>query len=281
MEVQPRWNSSDGFAVPLVLAFLVLISIAARYSVQSARALAIDARHERASLAEGAATKAAIMFAVSDLEARDLDANPLPAGPRIVRIGGLDVSVSVADVASRIDINRSDPHLLENLIAQFTGNATLAQRLSRNAVQWRKRAGPFESVAALRAVPGFAAPLVNALSPFLTVYNGSGAIALRTAATPVLRAIPGFRPLGVRALAEGGTAEEIALALSKTSDRFVSTDFGNTYIVTAWFDQAVGPTPEAAAVVRRDPRHPKDLAILRWMDGLHSRKSGSRTGLPA
>jgi hypothetical protein len=275
----PHQNSSEGFAVPLVLAFLVLISIAALYAVQSARAVAVDVRHARTSLVAASVTKAAIMLAVADLEARDLDANPLPAGPRIDRIDGLDVSVSVADAASRIDINGSDPRLLENLIAHVTGNAALARALNRNAIQWRERAGAFETVATLRSVSGFDAKLVNELSPFLTVYNKSGAIALRTAATPVLLAIPGFKSLGVRALAEGGTAEEIALAVAKTSDRFVSTDFGNTYIITAWISETGRFASEA--VIGRDLRHPKHFAILRWIDGPQEGNAIPRAELPA
>jgi hypothetical protein len=259
----------------------MLVSMGALYAVQCARTVAIDARHARTSLAGASATQAAIMLAIADLEVRDLDANPLPAAPRTVWIGGLDVSVSITDAASRIDINRSDPILLENLIAYVTGNATLARRLSRNTIQWRQDAGPFESVAALRGVSGFDAPLVSELSPFLTVFNGSGTIALRMAPTPVLRAIPGFKSLGVRALAEGGRVEEIALAVTKTSDRFVSTDFGNTYIVTAWVGRAGHPASERVAVVHRDPRHPKYLTIIHLMDSRRGGKSVPRAELPA
>ena len=168
--------------VPLALLFLVL-AVTARSDSQGAAAL-------RSAAVLEAAADGAISTAIFD----ELASGGQASGARRMRFAGADIAVSTVRLSARVNPNAASAELLRALMVRLGADDARARLVAAAMVDWRtpgqrasvngakaseyKAAGldygppgaPFESLDELGLVLGMTPALLNALTPYLSLY---------------------------------------------------------------------------------------------------------------
>jgi general secretion pathway protein K len=206
----------SGVALVMVLWVIVVLTVQVglfTFQVRDGARLVENA----AAVARGqAAMQAAVETAAARLTARvPRERWAADGGERTLRIGGVDVVVSIHDENGLVNINHAEAVLIEGLLRVVGVGARDAQMLTDRIVDWRdpdqerrrqgaedqdyRRAGvgygaadqPFLDVADLGRVLGLSPQVVERLVEHVTVYTPDGRINPRLASETVLRALPG------------------------------------------------------------------------------------------
>lgn len=221
-----RRSPQRGIALVLVLWIIALLTIMALGLTTTQRtetALTrnqIEAARFRAQ-AEAALALTGLNLLSTPTEATDPGAVWLPNGTAYPLIAdGVELSVTLTNEASRIDLNAATRDQLAMLIELAQGeegfDETQRDALADAIVDWRDEDdlaqlngaedgeyadaglpygagdGPFNSVEELRQVLGMTRELYQRMAPHLTVHNATGRVEDRFAAAEVLAAIQGI-----------------------------------------------------------------------------------------
>jgi type II secretory pathway component PulK len=108
-------------------------------------------------------------------------------------LGGARFTIAFTDLNARIDLNRAEPAVLQNLFAEFAG------RGRAEAIVAGLRAKPLERLGELTAVPGVDEALALAVAPYVTVWS-DGMVNINSAPEPVLAALPGLGEANARSI---------------------------------------------------------------------------------
>jgi general secretion pathway protein K len=180
----------------------------------------IDAARFRAH-ADAALALTALHLLTTPMAADSAEAVWLPNGtPRTLVFDGVELSVTLTNERSRIDLNAATREQLAALIEIAQGEEGFddaeRDRVADAIIDWRDeddlaqlngaedgdyedaglpygaRDGPFRSVEELRQVLGVTRALYERLAPDLTVYNETGGVEQRFASAQVLAALQGI-----------------------------------------------------------------------------------------
>jgi general secretion pathway protein K len=219
-------RAQRGIALVLVLWVIALLTVMALGLTTTQRTESaltrnqIDAARFRAH-AEAALALTALNLLTTPLEMVPDEEVWIPNGvPRRLRFDGVELSVTLSNEASRIDLNRATREQLAMLIELAQGDEgydeTQRDALADAIVDWRDEDdltqlngaedgdyeaaglsygagdGPFNSVEELRQVLGMTRALYQRLAPDLTVYNQRGSVEQRFASAQVLAALQGI-----------------------------------------------------------------------------------------
>jgi general secretion pathway protein K len=214
MSVNHRPAPAAGFALMLVLSILILLgllgnsfSLAVRQEIQQTAWLTQQTR-------QIAVAQVGITHALWYLAHPDAAQRWQPDGqPQRISWDGHDITLRIRSEQSKIDLNRAPRDLLQGLLQRVLPTQPAGQ-LADAILDWRDTDQltrqsttevsqyapaipgnrPFFSVAELAHVAGFTAEHVTALTPFLTVHSRRARIDPRSAALPVIAALPGLPP---------------------------------------------------------------------------------------
>ncbi len=215
-----------GIALVLVLwviALLTVMALGLTTTQRTENALTrnqIDAARFRAA-ADAALALTALNLLTTPLETVPVEEVWVPNGvPRSLVLDGVELTVTLGNEGSRLDLNRATREQLAALIELAQGEAGYdeAQRdaLADAILDWRDEDdltqlngaedgdyeaaglpygaadGPFRSVEELREVLGMTRELYRRLAPDLTVDNDTGRVEQRFASAPVLAVLQGI-----------------------------------------------------------------------------------------
>ena len=226
---------------------------------------------------------------------------------RALRIGDMDVTLSIHDENARININAAEPALLEGLLRELTRSPGEAQMLADRIVDWRdpdsnrrtkgaedqdyRRARmehgaadqPFLDVADLGRVLGMSAELAQELAPHLTIYTADGRINPRLASETVLRSLPDVPRQTVdeamQLIRRGGEAALGVDALLASARQYLSNARGPAFRIRV---QSTGDRRlasgggEAIVVLGLDAATPYRTLAWRFRPGSGDSRSGMR-----
>ena len=279
--------SNRGSMLVLVLFLAGLLSIFAAVAASAMRAAQNSSRGFAESLRAEEAARGAIEQAV----AQSGGAIAGMTGMSTATFGQTQVIVMARSESARIDLNVASPELLAGLFRQL-GVGDEANNYAARIVDWRDeddrvekggaersayrgvgrvdspRNGPFVHVAELGLVLGIPAAAAAAAAPYVTVASGHEQINPLLADPPVLLAIPGASPNGVRDfLAQrarlGATFASLIPSLGNVEE-FVSEEPGQAVRFEAVV--RLGPNNERRfeAVVYVSPGDKEPFRILAW-----------------
>ncbi len=203
-----------------------------------------------------------------------------------------NVQLAVVDENGRIDLNSSDPQLLEGLYKAVKGISLTPSAFAARVVDWRDededlsndgaeadayssagvpygpRNAPFASVGELRLLLGLSQQDFAKLEPYLTVYNPNGLVDPFSASVQVLRAIPDLLPADLEKLqkAHGASADqrqEVLAELASGSEWFL-TDPSGVYRVTVTARRLDGSADAVQAVVTQPKDETSDFGVVAW-----------------
>ena len=272
----------------IVAALATLASIFSIYAVNSAVAARIpeDRLRAEAAIRSGVALAAASILAKSGVERPS-------RGAFETMVGQTKIALRFGPEAARIDLNKAPKELLAGLFSALQVDAGKAAYFAERIVAWRTpadaraanaeaalyrearlpyapRQAPFDNCLELALVLGLPAPLVEQISPFVTVYSGEAKIDVVDADRQVLAALPGMTPdVAARVIAARESARidgEAILKLVGPARHHASVDPGKTVRLAIAAVIPRGRRVEAEVVfrLRDDGEAPYD--ILYWRD---------------
>lgn len=257
-------GARQGFALLVVLWFLVLLAALALYLVNAGRLdLALARNTVAAAEAEALAETALVRVAFILGDPRPSARWPADGVAHTLPLPGGEAIVSAEDEFGKVDPNRARPALLGSLFRELGADPVTADLIA-DAIYKRRstaptatpsagppaeRGRPFETVDDLGTVKGMSAELLAAARPYLTVYSELDEPHPLRAPALVSAAIA--RSGGVPA---GNTAAQVDLPLAVVRVTIrVRTDAGARFAL--------------AAVLRLDPSRAKGAGIL-WRERL-------------
>lgn len=237
----------------------------------------------------------AMILAMSDDQRLSLDGSEVP-----VDLGeGVSVTLSLRDAAGLADLNRSDPALIEAVVA-FSGiPRSRTQGLAATITKLRKAAAPEPAAAAgaaagsgtqkpadnkaeepqppilflaidqLLALIGVAPDRAAALGEGLTVYSPTGLVNPLAAPPPVLQSVPGITPRDLSDVAfarkiRAGSADGRIQQLVQRMQGLLAVNPPSVFIVGVRLDSGPGLLPGSTiyAVLRLNPKGPQPFGTL-------------------
>jgi general secretion pathway protein K len=206
--------SQRGIALVLVLWVIALLATIAMAVVNTSRTEGNLARNRVEEARFRAAAEAAVSMTVLRLNSAAEEDHWLPDGqPHDWRFGGLDLRVHVFNESSRMDLNRTQPELLQRLFEALGLDELESEALAGAIGDWRdqdssvlivgaeddeyesegmpfgSRDAPFTSVEELNEVLGVSKYLYRVLAQQVTVHSSSGRIDASYASPEVLMAL--------------------------------------------------------------------------------------------
>jgi len=280
--------TNRGSMLVLVLFLAGLLSVFAAVAAMAMRA----AQNSSRGFAESLRAEEAARGAIEQTVAQSGGVVVGLIGMNVVSFGQTQVVVTPRSESARIDLNLASPQLLAGLFRQLGVNADEANNYAARIVDWRDeddrvekggaersayrglgridgpRNGPFVHAAELGLVLGIPAAVAAAAAPYITVASGLEQINPLLADPPVLMALPGISPNGVRdILAQrarpGVTLASLMLGLGDLEE-FVTEEPGQSVRFEARV--RLGPNNERRfeAVVYISPGDKEPFRILTW-----------------
>jgi general secretion pathway protein K len=188
-----------GFALLVVLWSVTLLALLATQLTATARTETRLAANLRANAMAEAAAEGGVREAVFRLLAGEAQRWTATGFGFATTVGTMGVVVQVEPVGGKLNPNTAPAPLLAALLRQLGAEPAMAALLAQAVVARRDPAQggrPHGSLAALAGVPGMTTATLDALRPYLSVFNFAG-IDPRLAS-----------PALARALAETGTQQE-------------------------------------------------------------------------
>jgi general secretion pathway protein K len=192
------------------------------------------ARASSRSYAEGLRAEVAMRAAIERTVAQARDGLQKFEGAGTVRIAEAEVSLTIRDEISRVDLNHAPPELLAGIFKVVGIESGLAANFAQRIVERRgkqnenpdqrpgnaaapnrtatpsaanpnrgTRTGPFLHVAELALVPGIPREAAAAVAPYVTVASGRATINAMLADPAVLKALPGVDDKRLRDFLDG------------------------------------------------------------------------------
>jgi general secretion pathway protein K len=287
-------SGSDGFIIVAVLwilaALATLVSVYAIYVTNSAIAVAVSGD---ATIADPLVSAGVELTAYQLLGQTD---EKRPAiGQFSARVGTAQLTIVFQTEAARIDLNAAPKELLAGLLIGFGASPLDAGDYADRIVAWRTqtaaqnidtdpenaryrsmglsytpRHAPFAHVAELWLVQGIPPVLMGRMLPFVTVFNGKGAVDVVDAAPQVIAALPGMTPQVVQAIVaarDAGTLDRKSLPgflAGLGQSAAAAADVGRTFRVgvRVAFDNGRRSAAEAVIVLPDDG--PVPYRVLSW-----------------
>jgi general secretion pathway protein K len=296
-------KGAAGFALIVVLWFLVLISAIAIYLMVGARSETAVARNVRAAASAEALAEAGIVEAIFN-RSEPAVANrwPLDGTTHLLSLPEGRLTLRLSDEGQKINPNFSSDALLSGLFEAAGVNRGLAQRLGAAVADWVSpnpnprplgakqeqyaAAGrsygppnaPFESLDELQLVLGMTPEIFARVRPYLTIYTNGSQPDPRTASPIVRRAIQlagrnatALAPPESRDDAGGDAANPDADPNAAASEGAADTDAQTPNEVVMELDVLAeakgGGVFVRHAVVRLDASKPKGYVVLDWRRG--------------
>jgi general secretion pathway protein K len=280
--------TNRGSMLVLVLFLAGLLSVFAAVAATAMRA----AQNSSRGFAEGLRAEEAARGAIEQAVAQSGGTIAGMTGVSTATFGQTQVVVMTRSESARIDLNVASPELLAGLFRQLGVAADEANSYAARIVDWRDeddrvekggaersayrgvgrvdspRNGPFVHVAELGLVLGIPATVAAAAAPYITVASGHEQINPLLADPPVLLAIPGVSPNGVRDfLAQRAKLDATFASLIPSLgdvEEFVSEEPGQAVRFEA--QVRLGPNNERRfeAVVYISPGDKEPFRILAW-----------------
>jgi general secretion pathway protein K len=304
MASERTMRSSRGFALIVVLWFLVLIAAMASYLVANARLETAIARNVLAAATAEALADAGVAQAVFNQSDPKEEARwALDGGPHVIRLADGDVTIRLFDERQKINPNRATDVLVAALFEAAGVERPLAQRIGASTADWVDRdteprplggerdqysgAGrnyappnmPFESLDELQLVLGVTPLIFARVRPYLTIYTSAARPDGRNALAVVQRALLLAPQAPVQpdaaASTESGelqlTADERAAAeeaeAQALADAATASDDAPVLTLQVTAHTPAGGVFVRHAVLRIDPRTPKGYVVLDWGRG--------------
>jgi len=255
--------SQRGIALVAVLWVILLLSlIAASISSTSRTELRIARNMIDAATVEAAADGAVYQAVAGLVAQRGFPGDWRTDGtPRDLRIGDIEVTVSIQDEGGRIDLNTANRELLENAFRAAAPGS--GEALAAAVLDWRDsddfvtpggaedptytgrgypygaKDAPFDSLDELRQVLGVTPQIFDRVSPLLTVYSGNRGVDPSVAPREVLLAQPQFDETIVEMIlrartdaAEDGSSTAVGPPITTLTGQFSRTK-RNAFAITA------------------------------------------------
>jgi len=280
--------TNRGSMLVLVLFLAGLLSIFAAVAAMAMRA----AQNSSRGFAEGLRAEEAAHGAIEQTVAQSGGVVAGLTGMSVASFGQTQVVLTARSESARIDLNLASPQLLAGLFGQLGVAPDEANNFAARIVDWRDeddrvekggaersayralgridgpRNGPFVHAAELGLVLGIPAAVAAAAAPYITVASGQEQINPLLADPPVLLALPGADPNGVRDfLAQrarlGATLASLMPSLGDVEE-FVTEEPGQSVRFEARV--RLGPNNERRfeAVVYISPGDKEPFRILAW-----------------
>jgi general secretion pathway protein K len=276
----------------MLAALAALASAYSMFAINTAASIYLPEQRVKAD----AAIRAAIELTVYRQLAWPNAARP-SRGVFAAKLGAIAINVDYRAESARIDLNAARRDLLTGLFAKVGATSTTAEYLADRIVAWRKRlteaerrseqtiynqaglsysaaGAPFDNVLELAALPRMSPQLLARALPYLTVYNGSGAIDPQIADPLVLGAIPGMTPKIESALTAAVTgrrpdAMTLATIAGPTSDYIgiESNDTIRARVIVTFPGRKIAA--EVVVIVTTGANADEPYQILYWRDDLN------------
>jgi general secretion pathway protein K len=293
-----------GFALILVLWFLVLIAAIGTYLMVNARAETAIARNIRLSASAEALADAGVAEAVFNLT-DSIASNrwKLDGAPHRLELAGGEVVVRLSDENAKVNPNHASDALLAALLEAAGVDRTRARRLGAAIADWvgpdmmprplgakleqYQQAGlsygppnaPVESLDEFQLVLGMTPEIFAAVRPYLTIFTEDGEPHAANAPLVVQRALmlAARQPADSGSQSEAGEAEEpddsgadtgAAAPAEVASEPAAGNKPAQTIVsVEITASTGAGGVFVRQAVLRLDPANPKGYAVLNWRRG--------------
>ena len=203
---------------------------------------------------------------------------PQDGTPAVIRQNGKTVQLRIFDENGKADLNKSDPKLIESLVAKAGGSSLAAKTFRQRILHQRgkvKKLGDktrkrgFMHASLIREFPGVTPELYRQLIGKFTVYGSSGAINPMTASQSLLAAVPGLGKSSAERIAatrkNGRSALEASGLINKRSSNFLQINSGPAYTIEARIETGKGLAPlTSTAVILLTPKDEIPYRILAW-----------------
>jgi general secretion pathway protein K len=266
----------DGMALVLVLWLVVLLSVMAAGHSRNVRTDTTLASRQVQSAKARALAEAGINHVILEMLAADSDRKlPVDGSLFNVRVGDEVVTVAIRDASGFVDLNGAGPDLLDAALGACGIDETARRDLVDTILDWRdkddlshlhgvedddyvaagvawtSRDAAFEAIDELKYLPGVSQSLYDCLSPFVTVYSGSGGLNMEYAPPALVAAL---------------TGEDVPTAGSGSSANGANSPKDGTFHIYA---SAVGTTGviasiEAVVKVSRTAKTP--FTVIDWRE---------------
>lgn len=301
-----RSCSRRGFALIVVLWFLVLLAAIGTYLVANARSQTALAHNVVAGAKAEALADAGIVQAVYNLTEPLLDRRwKLDGEPHRLKLLGGEVTVRLSDEGAKINPNFASEALLAGLFESSGVDRSSARRLAAAVADWvdkddKTRPGgaekkqyedagkdyappnaPIESLDELRLVVGMTPEIFSTVRPLLSVYAQTPAPDAKSAPPAIRRALEIAAQIereSDAASGDGEDADEDATGISAANAGSPSdskteandSDASDEPVIAnvEITARVAGATFDRRAVLTIDPDKPKGYAILDWRRGL-------------
>ncbi len=286
----PRGEREGGFIIIAVLWILAaLATLASIYAVYAGNT-AVAARISGDRLQSDALIDAGLELTALQLLGRSKD-EPLSTGDFRFRLSGGEVEAAFRSDGGLIDLNDAPKELLAGLFTTLGAKDDDAASYADRIVGWRTkntnatqnkeldaykdaglkyppRQSPFQNVAELRFVLGLPPAIVDAATPFVTIYNGMAQIDVSVAPPEVIQSIPKLSPDIVKTVIDQrGALDEKALeSLLGPAKDSVSLEPRKAARVNLKIRLSDGRHVNAEVVISVNEKDTKPYYILAWRD---------------
>lgn len=208
-----RGAHTEGFIIVAVL--WILAALAALTSVYAVYvgSTAVAARSYGMRVEAHALITAAMELAAYQLAGGDDASRPTSGSGFSFELGSSRAEFEFQSEGARVDLNFAPKELISGLLAMLGAKPDEADSLADRIIAWRTpvqpgqrnpeadsykdaglsyppRQAPFQNVAELRLVRDLPPELIDAMLPYVTIFNGQAGVDVNEAAPEVIRALP-------------------------------------------------------------------------------------------
>ncbi|BFI97382.1 MAG: type II secretion system protein GspK [Rhodanobacter sp.] len=275
-----------GVALLLVLWACTLLAIVLGGYATLARTAALQTRYQFERTRAHYAAEAGVMRAIYALLQTDPKQHWSGDGRMYpFAFDDAKVQVSIVDEDGKVDLNAASPQVLQALFRAAGLDATAADKLAANIVDWRSftanstqadslraeytaagraygpRHGPFATLEEVQQVLGMTPELYQKVEPAITIWSGRAIPNPETAPPLALAAIPGMTPQQLQSLQAARNQNANAGALPIGG--------GITHSIRSQAELADGTRAVIRATIRLQPGSSRSqpYTVLRWQEG--------------
>ncbi|MCB8881484.1 general secretion pathway protein GspK [Acidisoma cellulosilytica] len=210
----------------------------------------------------GDVADAAINLAILSMLGPSKTRPPVLGLPFTITFGGSQARMTIQDEAGKLDLNFVSVGILEQMLAASGLDAAQQEAVATRIVARRKGADaqPFQSVSALRDVPGITPAAYNWLSSTLTVYAQTPYLDPTYASTQVLQV---FRTQDPSIEARLRDRTDAARGMPATTP-LPGVVLGHAYTITAEVAGLRGARAFRRAVIRLSGQSSAPLLVYEW-----------------
>jgi general secretion pathway protein K len=294
-----RTEASRGFALLVVLWFLVLIAAIGMYLMANARSETAIARNTLAAARAEALADAGVAQALFNLTGTLASRWNLDGAPHRLLLPAGEVTIRLHDETEKINPNRASEALMSALFEVAGANRMRARRLGAAVADWvgmgtemrqfgakeeqYRDAGksyappnaPIESIDELQLVLGMTPEIFASVRPYLTIHTGNGQPdgknaprLIRQALSLAIRESDGIAGPTDNLLRNPDVPEVGATAPANADSAAIMSEPAETVVeIEVRALDADGGIFVRHAVMRIKPENPKGYVVLDWVRG--------------